>query len=213
VTLKIAAAVIACMIAGLDGSAQRPAADPLEDLLTRARTAQAGVKTITASFVETTFSSLLRDPIVTAGTLVAQMPVRVVMTYTAPAPKVLALDDRRLIVVVPSEKRRDEIDIASSQRRVRKYFIDASPGQLREQFDITLSSDSDGVACLDMSPKRRQIAEGLQRLRIWIDRTRMVMVKMTMDFPGGDSKTLELRNVRTNVAIDETAFALLGREK
>jgi hypothetical protein len=38
------------------------------------------------------------------------------------------------------------------------------------------------------------------------------MTRMTMEFPGGDSKTLELRDIRTNVAIDEAAFALLRRE-
>jgi hypothetical protein len=36
---------------------------------------------------------------------------------------------------------------------------------------------------------------------------------MTMDFPGGDSKTLELHDVRTNVGIDESAFAVLARKR
>ena len=60
-----------------------------------------------------------------------------------------------------------------------------------------------------MVPRRKQIAEGIDRLRIWIDRDRLLMIKMTMDYPGGDSKTLELHDIRTNVAIDESAFAIL----
>lgn len=212
--MKIPSALAVAALLGLTASAPAQSVDPLEDLFARGRTAQAATKTITAAFTETTVSSLLKDPLVAAGTIVAAMPVRVVMNYTSPIPKTVALDDKRLLVVWPSDGRREEIDIAATQRRVQKYFVDASTRQLREQFDITLASDlKDAAYRLELVPKRKQIAEGLARLRIWIDRSRLVMIKMTMDFPGGDSKTLELRDVRTNVAIDEGAFAVLARRR
>ena len=40
-----------------------------------------------------------------------------------------------------------------------------------------------------------------------------MMVKMALDYPGGDSKTLELRDIRTNVTIDDSAFVLLARDR
>ena len=214
-TLKTKAAFPLIVGALVALTAARPAqnADPLDELFARGRAAQAATKTITAAFTETSVSSLLKDPQVATGTLVAAMPVRVVMRYTSPVAKTVALDDKRLVVAWPSEQR-EEIDIAATQRRVQKYFVDASPRQLREQFDVTLVPDmKDAAYRLDLAPRRRQIAEGLARLRIWVDRTRLVMIKMTLDFPGGDSKTLELRDVRTNVAIDESTFAVLARKR
>ena len=98
---------------------------------------------------------------------------------------------------------------------MQKYFTDASPKQLRELFTITLVVRSQGHDAhrLEMVPRRKQIAEGLDRLRIWIDRSRLLMIKMALDYPGGDSKTLELHDIRTNVAIDESAFAIARRQR
>ncbi len=189
--------------------------DPLDDLFARGRSAQAAIKTLSASFTETTASTLLRDPLIATGTLVAALPIRVVMNYGSPSAKTVALDEARLVVVWPSRGQREEINIAATQRRVRKYFTDATPKQLRETFTVTLSSDAafHQAYVLDLIPKRKEIAEGLRHLRLWIDRTRFVMLKLTMDYPGGDSKTLELHDIRTNVAIDESTFALLARRK
>ena len=64
-----------------------------------------------------------------------------------------------------------------------------------------------------MVPRRKPIAEGIDRLRIWVDRSRLQMIKMTLDYPGGDSKTLELHDVRTNVPLDDSAFAILARQR
>jgi outer membrane lipoprotein-sorting protein len=213
-TTKAAFPLIVGALVALTAAAPAQNADPLDELFARGRAAQAATKTITAAFTETSVSSLLKDPQVATGTLVAAMPIRVVMRYTSPVAKTVALDDKRLVVAWPAEQRREEIDIAATQRRVQKYFVDASPRQLREQFDITVAADmKDAAYRLDLAPRRKQIAEGLARLRIWVDRTHLAMIKMTLDFPGGDSKTLELRDVRTNVGIDESAFAVLARKR
>ncbi len=211
---KVCAVIAVGLLAG-SVLVARQGTDPLDDLFARGRAAQAAVKTLSASFTETTHSALLRDPLVATGTLLASVPVRVVMTYTAPTPKTVALDATRLIVAWPTRAEREELNIAATQRRVQKYFVEASPTQLRETFTITVSSDPafDDAYRLDMVPRHRQIAEGLDRLRLWIDRRRFVMVKMTLDYPRGDSKTLELRDVRTNISIDERAFALLARAR
>jgi outer membrane lipoprotein-sorting protein len=206
-----AAAVLAALVLGIAAApSARQGADPLDDLFARGRAAQAGIKTLTASFTETTVSSLLRDPIVATGTLVAAMPLRVVMTYKTPTPKTVALDTARLVVDWPARKVHETLDIRTTQERIQKYFTSASTKELRELFTIALTQEAESYR-LDMVPKRKQIAEGLERLRLWVDRASLTLVRMTLDHPGGDSRTLELSAVRTNVAIDESAFAPLAQ--
>lgn len=190
-------------------------ADPLEDLFARGRSSQLAIKTLSATFVETTVSDLLREPLVSTGTLLAAAPMRVVMRYAAPATKTVALDDSRLIVVWPSRSEREELNITEMQRRVRDGFTDASPRQLRETFTITLSSDPalNDAYWLTMVPRRKRVAESLDRLQLWVDRASVVLTKMKFEYPGGDSKTIELRNIKTNIAIDQDAFALLARHQ
>jgi outer membrane lipoprotein-sorting protein len=199
---------------GLPGAAPHQNSDPLDDLFARGRVAQAAMKSVRASFTETSVSSLLRDPLVSTGTVVATLPIRVVMSYSSPTVKTVALDETRLIVDRGQGQSREEINITDTQRRVQKYFGEASAKQLRELFTINLSSDLKTDAhLLEMVPRRKQMAEGIDRLRIWIDRTRLVMTRMVLDYPDGDSKTLELHDIRTNVAIDESAFGLLARKR
>ena len=213
-TFRTAGTLTAIAMLSLPSAAPHQNSDPLDDLFARGRAAQAATKSISASFTETSVSSLLRDPLVSTGTLVATLPIRVVMSYSSPTVKTVALDDTRLVVARGAGQAREEINIAETQRRVQKYFGEASPKQLRELFTITLSSDPKADAHrLEMVPRRRQIGEGIDRLRIWIDRTRLVMTRMVLDYPGGDSKTLDLHDIRTNVAIDESVFGLLARKR
>jgi outer membrane lipoprotein-sorting protein len=61
---------------------------------------------------------------------------------------------------------------------------------------------------MDMTPRRKQIKEGLSRLRLWIDRSSLVMLKMRLDYADGDSRTLELTDVKLNVPVDERTFVI-----
>ena len=212
--VKILCPLLAVVLLALPGASARPAGDPLDDLFARARAARDSVRTLTASFTETTVSTLLREPLVASGTLVVALPLRVVMTYTAPVAKTVALDESRLVVVGPGPHDRETIDIAAVQSRVNKYFRDASPEALRRTFTITLAPDPGGrnPYRLDLVPKRKQVAEGVSHLRLWIDRTRLLLVRMTLDYPSGDSKTFDLHDVRTNVPLVDDAFAVLRQD-
>jgi outer membrane lipoprotein-sorting protein len=204
---SVAGALLALTIANA-----KQVVDPLDALLARGRASRLAIKTLSATFVETTISSLLRDPMVSTGTLVAEAPMRVVMSYKTPTAKTVALDDRRLIIVWPSPSERHELNIADTQRRVRNAFDDVTAKQLRETFTISLSSDPslNDAYWLTMVPRRKRVSAHLERLQLWVDRTRVVLVKMKFEYPGGDSKTIELENIKTNVALDTRAFALLA---
>ena len=206
--LKIAVSVIltAAMAARVLAS---QSADPIEELFARGRAMQASIRTLSASFTETTRSSLLVRPIVTTGTLVAAInPLRVVMRYTAPDARTIWIDEQALVVAQPNRPI-EEIGIATMQRRVQKYFAAASYQELRENFEMTLTTPAGPPPAylLEMAPRRRQIKEGLVRLRLWIDRERMLMTRLQMDFPGDDSKTIELSDLKTNVPVDDSTFA------
>ena len=185
-------------------------ADPLDALFARGKVMQATLHSISASFTETTLSSLLRDPLVARGTVVAAVPLRMLMTYTTPEVRYVLMDQTRIVTVVPSRRERDELNIADMQRRIQRYFVEASPKELRQSFDISLAPDPalPGADLMDMRPRRKQIKEGLARLRLWIDRTSLVMSKLRMDYADGDSRTIELSDIKINPPVDDRTFAI-----
>ena len=130
------------------------------------------------------------------------------MTYANPERRTIALDGRSLVVVWPDRHERETIDISQTQKRIDRYFTQASPEQLRSLFEIRAEPDAAmrGADLIDMRPKRKQIKTGLERLTLWIDRERSLLVQMQMTFPGGDSKTITLDDIAVNVPIGDDTF-------
>jgi outer membrane lipoprotein-sorting protein len=62
-----------------------------------------------------------------------------------------------------------------------------------------------------MVPRRKQIAEGLARLELWIERDTVMLSALLMTFPNGDTKRMTFADVRVNPVIDEALFKPAGR--
>jgi outer membrane lipoprotein-sorting protein len=190
---------------------QPPATKDLFDqLFARTLEKRQSIHSIRGRFTETTTSSLLEKPLVSHGTVIAAPPSRVLMTYTDPERRTIAIDGKSLVVAWPDRKEREKIDIAQMQKRIDQYFTQASVGQLRSMFEIAAEPDSmiRGTDRIDMRPKRKQIKEGLQRLEIWVDRESLLLVQLQMTFPGGDRKTIRLDDVTVNVPVTDEMFQI-----
>jgi outer membrane lipoprotein-sorting protein len=182
-------------------------ADLFTELFKRSPIAQRTLHSLRADFVETSTSSLLTAPLVARGTLVAAPPGRLAMTYTSPEPKTLVVNMERLVVTWPQRNQREELNIARTQERIRKYFADANPDQLRKSFEIRVreSGELGGTYLVDMKPTRKQIRNGLEHLQVWVDRE-VLPRQLKMTFPGGDTKTIRIDNLEPNVAINDSIF-------
>jgi outer membrane lipoprotein-sorting protein len=186
-----------------------------EALYAQSQKQQKDITSLGAQFIETTVSSLLVDPIVARGRVIAVKSGRVVMTYESPEPRTVIVDGDRLFVHWPQRGQLETLNIAEAQQRVRKYFTGASPDDLKGFFDIAVSVDGKerDAHLVDMRPRRDQIKQALERLQIWVDRDTTLMIKMRMIFPGGDSKEIRLENLRANVPVDESLFKPPARPK
>jgi hypothetical protein len=120
------------------------------------------------------------------------------------------IDGDRLTLLWPARNLRQVTNIASAQRRVQRYFVDSTPGELREQFEIDsrTANDRNGAFKLTMSPKRRQIREGLTRLELWLNASSLLLDAMRMTFPNGDAKLMTFEDVKTNVALEAETFTI-----
>ena len=200
--------ILASLLAALVAAAPATSPDLFSELFKRSPIAQRTLHSMRAHFVETTTSSLLAAPIVARGTLVAAPPGRLAMTYTSPEPKTLVVNSERLVVTWPQRSQREELNIARTQERVKKYFADASPDQLKKNFDVrvTESAEFGGTYLVDMTPTRKQISRGLQQLQVWVDREHVQPRQLKMIFPGGDTKTIRLDDLEPNVPITDAMF-------
>ena len=190
----------------------KPADDDssFDALYRRGSAINGSLKTLTAKFTETTTSSMLTRPLVASGTVAVERPSRVVLHYQLPEPRDVLIDGDRLTVSWPGRGIRDVTNIASANRRIQKYFIDSNPAELRDSFDIVSQKADDRPKTyrLTMTPKRKQIREGLSGLELWLDQTSLLLAAMRMTFPNGDTKLMVLDDVVANPPIDPAVFTI-----
>ena len=96
----------------------------------------------------------------------------------------------------------------SAQHRIQQYFVNKSPAELRSHFEIaaTIASDRQNMWLVTMSPKRKQIKEGLATLELWLDRSTVMLTSMRMTFPNGDTTLMAFEDVKVNPTIDPALF-------
>jgi outer membrane lipoprotein-sorting protein len=188
-------------------AARRPG-DLFAEIFQRGLARQKSMKSIRATFTETTTSSLLVKPIVARGTVIAAAPARVRMTYTEPEPKTIVMDGRTLTVLWSTRNEREQIDIRETQKRIDQYFTNANLNDLKKSFDIKAEPDATlkHTDRVEMRPKRKQIKQGLEKLELWIDRDSSLLVQMRLGFPGGDQKTITLGEITMDVPIGDDTF-------
>lgn len=203
-SFRIAIVAAACAIALVD-AAQK---DLFDEIYARGKPIETGLKTLTARFTETSTSSLLDKPLVASGTLAVVRPSKVVLHYTEPDKRTVLIDGDTMRVVWPSRAIDQKTAIGAAQRRIQQYFVDKSPAQLRSHFDIAAAQAAGRPETwlIAMTPKRKQIREGLKKLELWIDQKAVVLTAMQMTFPNGDTKLMEFGDVKINPAIDPAVF-------
>jgi outer membrane lipoprotein-sorting protein len=206
--LRLLAALVLSSI--VRASSAAPERDLFDELHARGQKQNAGLKTLTASFVETSTSPLLTRPVIARGTVIVERPSRVALRYTDPDARVVLIDGDRMTMSWPSANIRSVKDIGASQRRIQKYFVDSSPDELRRQFEVVAREDDDrpGTYLITMVPKRKQILEGMTRLELWLERTTLLLSAMRMTFPSGDTKLMTFADVKPNAAIDPASFRI-----
>ena len=184
--------------------------DLFDDIYERGQKQNAGLKTLTASFTESSTSALLAKPLVEKGTVYVERPSRVVLRYSDPDARVVLMDGDKMTVSWPSAKIFTVTDIGAAQRRVQKYFVDSSAKELRGHFDIKArdAEDRPGTYLLAMTPKRKQIEEGVARIDLWLDKTTLLLAAMRMTFPSAESKLMTFTDVKPNVPIDPSMFVV-----
>jgi outer membrane lipoprotein-sorting protein len=214
--VRALAALAACVIsiAGIAAQSNQPspaASDAFDELYAKGKQANDSMKTLTARFTETTTSTLLTRPLVARGRVAVERPSRVVLRYTEPDARTVLIDGDKMTMVWPSRNVRQVTDIATTQRRIQKYFVNGSAADLRHEFQIDdhpSGSDRANAYYVSLTPKRKQIHETLARLDLWVDRTSLLLDTMKMTFANGDTKTMAFDDVVRNAPLDPGTFAL-----
>jgi outer membrane lipoprotein carrier protein len=170
-----------------------------------------GLKTMSASFLETKVLVLLAEKQESRGEVLLQVPGRFRWNYTAPQESVMLIKDGRFARYFPKSKQvfrgvaRGEADL----------LVGFGPGAsgLGRKYEVTLLPEEEVASVsahvLDLKPKGERAASGLfSGIRLWVDKARSIPVQTRLTEPTGDHTTVRFEKVVINRPLPGSAFEL-----
>jgi outer membrane lipoprotein-sorting protein len=133
-----------------------------------------------------------REPTVTRGRLTSRSGGKARLDITDPAPGLIVADGKHLWVELPQVEqvmRYDQSRLADSGN----FFLDLASSirhyaraSIKRRFKPGPGFDQSRVSALEMVPTRPDQA-GFERLRVWVDDHRWVVLRVQMDYGGTES--------------------------
>jgi outer membrane lipoprotein-sorting protein len=179
----------------------------LSQVLDRFDQVQGQIRTLSAEFVQTTRSPLLKDPTVATGRFFLTKPDSVLWEYSAPEPMRFVVSKGQYTGYFPERKRAEKRDIKRWSEQLFRFFgVGQGSKELGKFYEIALGDPGSGNRneyLLVLSPKKRRVKKRFDEVRLFVDTGSLLPVKI--EYFGKDGNQREIRLVDTRVNPDLAA--------
>ena len=179
----------------------------LPEVLSRFDEVQGQIRTLSAEFVQTTRSPLLKVPTIAKGRFCLTKPDSVLWEYSAPEPMRFVVAKGEYTGYFPERRRAEKRDIKRWSEQLFRFFgLGQGSKELGRFYEIELgASESSGRASyvLLLSPKKRRVKKNIERVKLWVDVATLLPVRI--DYVGKDGGEREIRFLNTRMNPDLAA--------
>jgi outer membrane lipoprotein-sorting protein len=176
--------------------------ETLDQVLTRFDRVQGQVRTLSAEFVQTTRSPLLKDPIIAKGQFYLTKPASVLWEYATPEPMRFVVSDGTYTGYFPERKRAEKRDIKRWSEQLFRFFgVGQGSKELGKFYEITLGEsgpDERGTFLLVLTPKKHRVRKRFGEVKLWVDAVTLLPTRIDYAGKDGDEREIRLLNTRLN---------------
>jgi outer membrane lipoprotein-sorting protein len=206
------AAAIALVAAGgwaaaASGGGGTPAADAAEDpalrdLLVGFDRVQAGIRTLSANFSETTTSQLLKDPIQSKGRFYLTKPSSVLWEYAEPEVMRFAIANDEYVGYFPRQNRAERSDVHRWSERIFRIFgVGQTSSELGKFYEIRLAPaarEDRGSRVLLLEPKKRRVRKHVEQVRLRVNTSTFLPSSIELSGKSGYVRVIEFSDLKVN---------------
>jgi len=203
----LALALVLCYSSGF---AQRKALNAAESAAFRAKvTAHTqNLQSLQGDFIQTKQVSYMDKAIRSTGKLYFKAPGKIRWEYLSPTIYVVIFDGQTMHTI--EDGRTKSTNLAANRRT--QEFNNLLVGSLQggdmldeSRFDITYSRDKTDFIAL-LTPKDKGLSRYIRQVELIFDGTSLLLTRVTLTDPAGDSTQLAFVNQRKDVPIADTIF-------
>jgi outer membrane lipoprotein-sorting protein len=176
-------------------------ADP-EAILQEFDRVQGSVRTLSASFTETTTNPLLVDPLVAEGQFYMTKPGSIRWDYVSPEEMRFVIADDQYIGYFPGRKRAEKRNIARWSERIFRFIgLGQSSDELKKFYEIHLEESDrqiEGTHLLVFEPKKRRVRKRVEEVRFWLSEETSLPIKVEYRAKNGYTRAIDFHEILLN---------------
>lgn len=162
-------------------------------------------------FTQTKELSILQEKMVSNGVMYyCRQGGRLRWEYQSPYVYTFVMNGNR--VMMRSDERTDVIDTSRNQLfgQIARIMMNTLTGRCltaAEEFKTEVRVEANEWIA-ELTPRRRDMTQFFARIRLHFDPQRRVVSRVEMFEQSGDRTVIDLKNIRTDVELDERLFAV-----
>lgn len=184
--------------------------EELNGILERFDRVQLSIRTLSAEFVETTRSPLLKEPIEARGRFYLTKPDSVAWEYTTPESMRFVLANTEYVGVFPERKKAERRDLHRWSERIFRFFgVGQGSEELRKFYEISLGDPGPemvGHHLLLLEPKKRRVRKNVEEVRLWVDATSLLPTRIDYSGADGNLRSIRFRDLRKNPDLSASLY-------
>jgi len=155
------------------------------------------IGTLTADFTQVKCFSLFGDEQESRGRIYYKKGGKMAWHYAPPDSNEVYLNDGVAWTYIPDIRQIQKIDLGRDYKISTLLIGFGVPvSELKKNFVISLVSENEDGACvLDFVPRNREIANVLEKIRVWLDRENMVPVRTEQFERSKDTTVFEFKKI------------------
>ena len=167
------------------------------------------LKSMQCDFVQTKHLKMLNDKVVSKGKMYYQQSDKLRWEYVSPYKYTFILNGSK--VQLKNSKRNDVIDVQKNKlfKEIARIMMSSVVGNCMndKSFKVTIS-DGKTEWIATMVPQRREMKQMFQTIKLHFNKQNSMVSMVELIEKNGDKTVIELKNIKTNVAIAPNIFSV-----
>lgn len=181
-----------------------------KEVIAKINKATSRLKSMSCSFTQTKHLSMLSDKMVSEGKMNYKQPNKLRWEYTSPYQYLFIFNGTK--VYVGNKSRKDVIDTNSNKlfKEVARIMMSTVTGTALSNaadFSVTVE-DGKTLWNVTLIPKKKEMKKMFTRIVLSFTKTDLMISEINLHEKNNDRTNIRLRNIKTNIAINENLFAI-----
>lgn len=209
---KIISTLILSMVClpGFTAKASNFTSQQKQQIITRINRAAAEIKTMSCTFVQTKYLSLLSDKMVSEGTMVYKQSDKLRWEYATPYKYQFIFNGTK--VYVGSKSRKDVIDTNTDKvfKEVARIMMNTVTGKaLSDPSEFTVDvADNKTSYLITLIPKKKELKQMFSKIVLTFSKSNTMISEVNIYEKNGDQTNIKLTGIKKNGTVNESAFTI-----